>query len=801
MSSINPELNITLLNIQGNFLERIYNLEVAVQELQVAESPVIEELQKDDVRVIDLDLFPAAGITVTDPTSTEYIGGFICGEGLEFGADTWNFGGVNAGVIQVGINTSDGTLYAINANIAGIITVGAGSTAGGWVIDTSSIHDAASMVGLSSAVTGGNDLRIWAGNILPGISNFRVYEDGHVYTGDIDIGGAGTVSGDMTVSGTFRSAASPNARYELNATGFKQYDSGNVQRSQLLNDGSGWLGTSSVFSWTTAGVVSMNGSAIIGNSLDADKVSFTAPTISGLTFTNNSPSGGSVDWTDFKLTYQGTTYAVAAGNTASKYVYWKKSTSTTVLQTSATIPANGPDIFVVCMNSAGTAIQMNFTPFIYADYIFVGSLDAITVSTGALTVTGLLTMSSAAAGITIGATPPSSATVGTGLWIDRAGVYSLSSNTQNATLTSAGLSAAAGSLILDATGLKISQGAGTPNRIRFMDGATAIYSLYAQKSGSLVTGRITTTGIGSGAVLDVEVSESGQATAVFVMQAGLAGAPGMIILGNGENVDVNILGDTDSNLFYADASADFIGIGMNNPARKLDVTGTFGATGATVFGSTVSISGHLTIESVVSTGATGTNKLVFDTSPTLITPNLGTPTTLVLTAATGLPISTGITGLGVGIATWLATPSSANLLSAMTTKTGTGLNVFATSPTLTTPDIGAATGTSLFLAGGEFRSGAQSMATDTAISFTPNKVAGLIAIGTSATGYGGQLYYSTSASQAFLNSGGANLAAASGVLSGTTGAASRLTVSAHTDGKIYIENRSGGTRTVVWSLF
>ena len=44
--------------------------------------------------------------------------------------------------------------------------------------------------------------------------------------------------------------------------------------------------------------------------------------------------------------------------------------------------------------------------------------------------------------------------------------------------------------------------------------------------------------------------------------------------------------------------------------------------------------------------------------------------------------------LGTGVATFLATPSSANLLAAMTTKTGTGNLVFATSPTLVTPALG-----------------------------------------------------------------------------------------------------------------
>jgi len=88
------------------------------------------------------------------------------------------------------------------------------------------------------------------------------------------------------------------------------------------------------------------------------------------------------------------------------------------------------------------------------------------------------------------------------------------------------------------------------------------------------------------------------------------------------------------------------------------------------------------------TDETGTGSLVFATSPTLVTPILGTPTSATLTNATGLPISTGVSGLGTGIATFLATPSSANLISAVTDETGTGALVFATSPTLVTPALG-----------------------------------------------------------------------------------------------------------------
>jgi hypothetical protein len=89
-----------------------------------------------------------------------------------------------------------------------------------------------------------------------------------------------------------------------------------------------------------------------------------------------------------------------------------------------------------------------------------------------------------------------------------------------------------------------------------------------------------------------------------------------------------------------------------------------------------------------------TNKTL--TSPTLTTPVLGTPSSGTLTSCTGLPISTGVSGLGTNIATFLTTPNSTNLRAAMTDETGTGALVFATSPTLTTAiakGAGTTTGT------------------------------------------------------------------------------------------------------------
>jgi hypothetical protein len=97
----------------------------------------------------------------------------------------------------------------------------------------------------------------------------------------------------------------------------------------------------------------------------------------------------------------------------------------------------------------------------------------------------------------------------------------------------------------------------------------------------------------------------------------------------------------------------------------------------TINGSAVSLGGSVSLPGDIESVTAGTG-LTGGGSSGAVTLALSTP----VSVANG---GTGISSFGTGIATWLGTPSSANLASAVTDETGSGALVFGTSPTITTP--------------------------------------------------------------------------------------------------------------------
>jgi hypothetical protein len=146
------------------------------------------------------------------------------------------------------------------------------------------------------------------------------------------------------------------------------------------------------------------------------------------------------------------------------------------------------------------------------------------------------------------------------------------------------------------------------------------------------------------------------------------GTQSIVIRGAGPTTGVTVLAGTQSLVVWD--GADFVEVASGNvdgPASSTDnaVARFDGTTGKLIQNSVVTIAdstgnmagvGTLGVGAITTSGAltyggvtlsnsvTGTGSMVLSTSPTLVTPALGTPSSATLTNATGLPLTTGVTG-------------------------------------------------------------------------------------------------------------------------------------------------------------
>jgi hypothetical protein len=155
---------------------------------------------------------------------------------------------------------------------------------------------------------------------------------------------------------------------------------------------------------------------------------------------------------------------------------------------------------------------------------------------------------------------------------------------------------------------------------------------------------------------------------------GTSGGARNLILGSGMQIEKLYL--INNGLADAVTVKNTTGTGIAVPAGGKTFVYNDGTNVVDAISIIVDLTSQVTGTLPIANGGTGS------TSTTFV--NLTTNVTGTLPVANG---GTGITSLGTGVATFLGTPSSANLAAAVTDETGSGLLVFATSPTLTTPTL------------------------------------------------------------------------------------------------------------------
>jgi len=213
-----------------------------------------------------------------------------------------------------------------------------------------------------------------------------------------------------------------------------------------------------------------------------------------------------------------------------------------------------------------------------------------------------------------------------------------------------------------------------------------------QPAGTLASGTITlplNTGVPDGTTVLITTTQ--EITSLTIALNGASAIYGAVTsLAAGTATAIRFYQPTNSwyqiiaNTVYAAGIQTFLATptSANLRAAMTDETGT----GLLVFNTSPTL-----VTPVLGTVASGNISACTSTSMVMVTPILGTPTSGTLTNCTGLPIATGVSGLAANVATFLATPSSANLAAVLTDETGTGANVFANTPTLVTPILGTPT--------------------------------------------------------------------------------------------------------------
>ena len=229
--------------------------------------------------------------------------------------------------------------------------------------------------------------------------------------------------------------------------------------------------------------------------------------------------------------------------------------------------------------------------------------------------------------------------------------------------------------------------------------AIAHSKLAPMSSGNILVGSSGTVPTSVSVTGDITISSSGVTTIAndAVTLAKMQNVSGYTILGkpttsSGDVAEIGsssfMLESGTGFLRQEDASTARSTLGLGTLATLNSLTVATGGTGQTSYaiGDILYASGSTALSKLADV-ATGNALLSggVGVAPAYGKVGLTTHVDGILPAAKG---GTGVSGLGTGVADFLATPSSANLATAVTGETGSGALVFATSPSLTTPILG-----------------------------------------------------------------------------------------------------------------
>lgn len=308
--------------------------------------------------------------------------------------------------------TTDGNVY-----LKGQISAGTGDI-GGWVIGTDSLTSSSGTVGMSSAVTAGDDIRFWAGHATPASAPFYVTEAGSLIASAGGIGGWTISATSITASGG--SVGMDSTESTDGVTDDMRFWAGNVDTA-LAPFSVTKSGALKATSATIEGALVATSGSIIASSYLDGAIALSNMDIASQGWSQtcilSSTSNNIVSWAAGAVaTADNVTYTIDAGNTGymvgRTFIYFDLNVSTTSYQiTSDSTAAVGTGKILVAtaingtngatfqvfggvggFNVDGSAIIANSITgneiaanSITADELSVTSLDAISANMGHIT--------------------------------------------------------------------------------------------------------------------------------------------------------------------------------------------------------------------------------------------------------------------------------------------------------------------------------------------------------------------------------------------------------------------------------